>query len=130
MFSALPSESVRLGSGLHALMRQLGRSVGGALVAVMFSHRASARAARLIGGVSTSSAIFSYHLDNITTRMLSTTHPDPEGFAMEFIQQSLWQEATVAAFGDCYRITAVVFLVTIIPVFFMKRGRAATALGN
>jgi DHA2 family multidrug resistance protein len=123
MFSALPQESVRLGSGLHALMRQLGRSVGGALVAVMFSHRASARAARLIGGVSTSSAIFSYHLDNITTRMLSTTHPDPEGFAMEFIQQSLWQEATVAAFGDCYRITAVVFLITIIPVFFMKRGR-------
>ena len=121
MFSSLPPASVRLGAGLHALMRQLGRSVGGALVAVMFSHRVDARIARLVTGVSASSAVFSFHLDAISNRMLSTSHPDPTRFATEFIQQSLWQEATVAAFGDCYRITAVIFLIAMIPVFFMKR---------
>ncbi len=125
MFSALPQSSVRLGSGLHALMRQLGRSVGGALVAVLFSHRVSARVARLVGGVSASSAVFSYHLDRVSTRMLSTSHPNPDAFAAEFIQQSLWQEATVAAFGDCYRITAVLFLITIVPVCFLKRTHAS-----
>ncbi len=123
MFSALPSTSVRLGAGLFALMRQLGRSVGGALVAVMFSHRLTMRAARLIGGVSASSAVFGFHLDNISDRMMSTSHPDPEAFAVEFVHQTLWQEATVAAFGDCYRITAVVFLIAIMPVCFMKRKR-------
>ena len=123
MFSALPSSSVRLGAGLHALMRQLGRSVGGALVAVMFSHRLTARIARFVTGVSASSAVFSYHLDSVSQRMMSTSHPDPTRLATEFIQQSLWQEATVAAFADCYRITAVIFLIAIIPVFFMKRKR-------
>ena len=125
MFSALPHTSVRLGAGLHALMRQLGRSVGGALVAVMFSNRVSLRTARVVGGVSASSAIYNYHLDTISKRMMSTSHPDPEQFAIDFLQQTLWQEATVAAFGDCYRITAVIFLVALIPVFFMKRKRDA-----
>jgi DHA2 family multidrug resistance protein len=127
MFSALPPASVRLGAGLHALMRQLGRSVGGALVAVMFSQRLSARVARLIGGVSASSAVFSYHLDRLSTRMLSYPHPDPESLAIDFIQQTLWQEATVAAFSDCYRITAVIFLITIIPVYFLRRTAPSSA---
>ncbi|MBS11765.1 MAG: hypothetical protein CME19_09205 [Gemmatimonadetes bacterium] len=126
MFSALPSESVRLGAGLQALMRQLGRSVGGALIAVMFSHCSSLRIARLVGTVSASSAIFTHYLDTISRSLLASTHPKPDTLAVELIQRSIWQEATVAAFSDCYRITATVFLTALIPVIFLKRKQPPT----
>lgn len=121
MFSALPAESIRLGAGLHALMRQLGRSVGGALIAVLFSSRATARVTRVFGGMAASSTILDYHVHRISTWMGSTHHPDPGAYTTQFLYQTLTQEATVAAFGDCYRLTAVLFLAAVLPVHYLKR---------
>ncbi len=121
MFSALPPGSIRLGAGLHALMRQLGRSVGGALIAVFFSRRATARFTRVVSGMAASSTILDFHLDRISTWMSSTHHPDPGAYTTQFLYQTLTQEATVAAFGDCYRLTATIFIFAVLPVHFLKR---------
>ena len=120
MFSALPHESVRLGSGLYALNRQLGRSIGTAAISVIFADRLTARFVSLSEGVVPTSPALRFNLDRLSgaLRDLGILHPDAG--ARQMLYDRLQEEASVAAFTDCYFMVAIFLLLSLIPVYFMR----------
>ena len=124
MYSALPHDAVRLASGLHALMRQLGRSVGTAAISAIFAHRFVLRFTETTNAVWQDTPAVRLHLSRISDHLrdVGVQHPDP--FALGVIHQRLSAEASVAAFGDCFLFMAAAFLVALFPVYYLRADRA------
>ncbi|MBT3606103.1 MAG: DHA2 family efflux MFS transporter permease subunit [Candidatus Latescibacteria bacterium] len=119
MFSSLPHESIRLGSGLYALKRQLGRSLGTAIISVLFADRLLRH---------TTQKFDAWALPNTVTRSLqaevsmrfpnaSTEIPNVPIF---LIQDTLLQNATIAAFSECFLIVAACLLLSFIPIPYLR----------
>ena len=120
MFSSLPHESIRLGSGLYALKRNLGRSVGIVAISILFADRFAIRYGSLSETLIPTSTTFRFNLEGLSSdiRDLGALHPDAS--AMRFLHQMLLEEASVSAFGDCYLILAGCFILALIPVYFIR----------
>ena len=123
MFSSLPHESIRLGSGLYALKRQLGRSVGGAFISVLFAHRLALRTASLAEDIVPTSPAYRLNMAHLSAgfRDLGALHPGAN--AVQMLHRSLSEEAAVLAFGDCYFILAIGFVLLLLPVYFIRHTR-------
>ena len=120
MFSSLPEESVRLGSGLSALKRNLGRSVGSAAISVVFADRLAIRLAMLTESTTAASPAFRFNLERLSAalRDLGIRHQDAG--ALQVLRTRLWEEASAAAFGDCYFILSISILLALIPACFIR----------
>ncbi|MDP6775829.1 MAG: DHA2 family efflux MFS transporter permease subunit [Candidatus Latescibacteria bacterium] len=121
MFSSLPHESIRLGSGLYGLKGQLGRSIGIAAISVLFTDRLGLRYASLSESLVPTSPTFRLNLQRLSAglRDLGALHPDAG--AQQVLYRRLGEEASAAAFGDCYFILAGCLLLCLIPVYFIRR---------
>ena len=120
MFSSLPHESIRLGSGLYAVKRQLGRSVGSAAISVFFTHRLAIQTAGLAENIPEPSTTLRWHLGVLSSKLADYRVPNPDAFSKRILFDSVMEEATVAAFGDCYFIIAIAFTLILIPIWFIR----------
>jgi EmrB/QacA subfamily drug resistance transporter len=123
MYTSLPEDMVRLGSGLSALLRQLGRSVGTAAISAIFAHRLVVRFAGLAEDVSISRPGLRLNLDRLSSNLHDLGVQDPASSALILLQRRLWAEATVAAFADCYLVMAACFVLALVPVYFVRGKR-------
>ncbi|MDA0747970.1 MAG: DHA2 family efflux MFS transporter permease subunit, partial [bacterium] len=115
MYSSLPQDMVRLGSGLSALLRQLGRSVGTAAISAIFAHRLVVRFVGLSEDVTMSSTGVRFNLEQISARLHNLGARTPDLTAISLLQKRLWAEASVAAFADCYLVMAGCFVLALVP---------------
>ena len=123
MYTSLPDDMVRLGSGLSALLRQLGRSVGTAAISAIFAHRLVVRFAVLAEDVAVARPGLQLNLDRLSANLQDLGVQAPDSAALGLVQRRLWAEATVAAFADCYLAMAVCFLLALVPVYFIRAKR-------
>jgi EmrB/QacA subfamily drug resistance transporter len=123
----LPGDWVRMGSGILSLMWGVGGSIGNAVTAVAFSSR---QAMYQLAAVQDH-----YHDPGAQQQVLHDVQTLLQGAgetadklapkAQFMLQHQHTLEAAVAAFQDCFLLTAVVYLVTIIPamlVYSPRRG--------
>jgi DHA2 family multidrug resistance protein len=123
MYTSLPDDMVRLGSGLSALLRQLGRSVGTAAISAIFAHRLVVRFAVLNEDVAVSRPGLQLNLDRLSANLQDLGVQAPDSAALNLLQRRIWAEATVAAFADCYLVMAACFLLALAPVYFIRAKR-------
>lgn len=119
MFSSLPHDSIRLGSGLYALKRQLGRSLGTAVISVLFASRYL---------IHSNQALDTWQVQDSVARALKNEadvafndigHPLSQAASL-FIEDTLMQNATISAFSDCFLIVAGILLFTFLPIKYLK----------
>lgn len=120
MYSSLPHEAVRMASGLYALKRQLGRSLGSAFISVFFAMRLNIHGSRLFDDWAMPQSA-ARTAQETTEHFLRDVHmAQPGSSATALIQDMLWEEATIDAFSDCFLIVCIALLVIIIPLLFLK----------
>ncbi|MFT5366414.1 MAG: DHA2 family multidrug resistance protein [Candidatus Latescibacterota bacterium] len=119
MFSSLPHESIRLGSGLYALKRQLGRSLGTAAISVLFADRFLQHSTQAFDAWELPNTITRSLQAEVATRFqdIGTTTPNAP---LLLIQDTLEQNATIAAFSDCFLLVAACLLLTFIPIRYLR----------
>jgi MFS transporter, DHA2 family, multidrug resistance protein len=102
MLSPLPKNELASATGISMLVRQLGASVGIAVLTTLLASETTVAWMALAGGVTQS-----------------------HGVSMGQINGLLVQSATVIAYNYLFRICAFVFLFALVFVFFMKPNKAA-----
>jgi EmrB/QacA subfamily drug resistance transporter len=121
----LPTPWVRMGSGLLGLMWGIGGSIGNAVIVALLDYRQTVHV--MVAGED--------HYGHPLERMyaLNEVHTIVQhavdaigGFgadAHKLFARHLIQEASVAAFQDCFLLTAIVFILAMVPAWFVRSPR-------
>jgi DHA2 family multidrug resistance protein len=120
MYSSLPHEAVRMASGLYALKRQLGRSLGSAFISVFFAMRLNTHGSRLFDDWAMPQSAARTAQETTEHFLRDVQLAQPGSSATSLIQDLLLEEATIDAFSDCFLLVCIALLVIIIPLLFLK----------
>ncbi len=117
----LPLELLAHGSGMVNFLRQLGGAFGVNLLTIHFSQRATFHADSLNvtqtpGNASTRDLI--EYLMQMFRRIEGTAGQECE-LAMHFLDQMVWEQASMLAYRDVFLAVSVVFVLCLIPAWFM-----------
>lgn len=124
----LPKPDVPAGSGFYSLTRQLGGSVGIALLTTLLSQRSSMHFQNLSERISDTNPIAMDRINTITSALIgrgieaTAAHTQ----ALAILDRTLRLQASVMSFGDIFHIVGMAFLVTLPLVLFLG-GRAHRA---
>jgi DHA2 family multidrug resistance protein len=94
-------------SGLYNLIRQLGGSVGIAGLTVMLQR------------------LQTFHFSNLTQGVKQVAPGTESPQAISTLSDMLHQQATILAYNDLFRYSALIFLVSYVPLLFLKVRRTA-----
>jgi EmrB/QacA subfamily drug resistance transporter len=121
----LPAEWVRMGSGLLGLMWGIGASIGNALTVALLASRQAIHAIAA-GEDHYGSPMERLYTLNEVQHLLQRAGERAEGLAakaQDILRDHLTQEAAVAAFQDCFLLTAIVFILAMVPALFIRPQR-------
>ena len=128
---SIPKRDVPAASGFYNLTRQLGGSLGIAMLTTMLARREAAHRATLIERVSPHSheAMSRIHAFTGFFQKLGAGAHDAQLRAMSVIDQILTGQAALQAFDDLFTYVGLAFIVTLPLVLFLDRGgdKAAAA---
>lgn len=126
---ALPPADVLQGAGLYNLFRQLGGSMGIAVLATMIDHRTALHRALLAEHVTPFSAMARARVDAIAGGLAARGVDPPSALeaAYEALERILFGQASLLAFRDCYLAILLVFLVLGPLVPLLRRPAAPAA---
>ena len=104
--------------------------MGAAAISVIFADRLAVRFASLSEGVVRGAPALRFNLERLSgaLRDLGALHPDAD--AMQALTRRMQEEASVLAFGDCYLIMAVCFILALLPVYFFRRTALSDGAGE
>ncbi|MGE5657255.1 MAG: DHA2 family efflux MFS transporter permease subunit [Actinomycetota bacterium] len=123
---AIPKQDVSAGSGFYNLTRQLGGSVGIALLTTLLQQREAFHKAVLVEHLSAYNPETSQRLDLLAGAFQSqgadaaTAHDQ----ALATIAQAVNMQAAVLSFADIFRVVGVVFLCSLPLLLFLGSGRS------
>lgn len=126
---ALPPADVLQGAGLYNLFRQLGGSMGIAVLATLVDHRSVLHHARLAENVTPFSEAARARLDALAAG-LAARGLDPESAASAAyaaLDRIVAAQASLLAFRDCYLVILALFLVLAPLVPLLRRPPVAGA---
>jgi EmrB/QacA subfamily drug resistance transporter len=113
----LPSAWIRMGSGILSLMWGIGGALGNALTALLLSSRQTMH--QMSAGLEPASDLGeSAQVLGDLHALLHEAGDGVDGLDLKtqfMLQRHLTHETAVAAFQDCFLLTAVVYLVTMLP---------------
>jgi DHA2 family multidrug resistance protein len=120
----LPPDQVRMGSGLINLMQQgLGGTMGLAMMTTILQHRTAYHTSILAQKQVSSSLPWSEVMAPVhdLMRQAGEVRDMVETKAMALVQRHLTQQATVAAYQDCFLLVVILILAVVPLVFFIRR---------
>ncbi len=120
----LPRKEVSSGSGFYNLTRQMGSSIGIALIATLLAHREAVHRAVLVENINPYSPIIQQRLDLFKTAFMKHT-ADPvlaQNQAIAAIGCSVNSQAMLLSFADVFLYVAVVFVITLPLLFLLGKG--------
>jgi hypothetical protein len=114
-----------MGSGMMSLMWGIGGSIGNALTAIALSTRQAVHQTAVGLEYGSEAGERGQVLQDLHTLLHEAGDgADALDLKTQFmLQQHLTHEAAVAAFQDCFFMTAVVYLVTVLPALFVHPPR-------
>ena len=123
---SLPKQDVSAGSGFYNLTRQLGGSVGIALLTTLLDRREAFHRAVLVENVSLYNLETNQRLDLFTgafqSRGMDATTAHQQALAA--IDQLVNTQAAVLSFADIFRVVGVAFLCSLPLLLFLGKGGA------
>jgi DHA2 family multidrug resistance protein len=129
---SLPKNLVPAASGFYNLTRQLGGSLGIALLTTMLARRENANRAALVEHVSPLShaAMERMHMFTAFFQRLGASSHDAERRALSVIDRILDGQAALKSFDDLFSYVGIAFIVTLPLIFFLGRGGDKTAAAD
>lgn len=121
---SLPKKSVAHGAGFYNLTRQMGSSIGIALITTLLSHREFVHRTVLVEKV-TSYAPATIQRLKVLTGVFTQEGADPytaHQRALAALDRMVNGQAMLLSFADVFRYTALAFLVTLPLLFLLSRG--------
>jgi DHA2 family multidrug resistance protein len=121
----LPREDISAGSGFYNLTRQLGGSIGIALLTTLLDQREAFHRAILVEKLSRYNNPTNERLDLLTQAMqtqgmdLSTAKQQ----ALAFMDQTVNIQSAILSFADLFRVVGVAFLFSLPLLFLLGKGR-------
>lgn len=128
----LPKSAVAQGAGFYNLTRQMGSSLGIALITTILAHRVAVHRAVLVEKVSDFSAETAGRLQTYQG-VFSRASGDPVGTKMQayaLLDRTVNGQATLLSFADVFYYVALAFLLSLPLILLLgkgRRGRAAPA---
>ena len=128
-YAFVPRTKNNAASGLINLMRNIGGSVGIAVVISLLSHRTQYHQARLTENTSAGSAAMANALAGASHSLVrhgaSISQAPHQAYGL--IMNQVLRQASVLAYIDCFYALAIVFALMIPLIFFMKKTRPGRA---
>lgn len=127
----LPPKYISAGSGFYNLTRQMGGSIGIAILTTMLATREGFHRAVLSESVSIYSEATRQRLTMLTQGFISkgASTPVAKQQALAAINGTLNMQAAIMSFGDTFNFVAVAFLCMLPLLFLLGRGRGAVGAG-
>jgi DHA2 family multidrug resistance protein len=120
----LPTKDIAGGSGIYSLTRQLGSSVGIALITTLLQRRTSLHRAILVEKVSEFRDAALTRIDALAT-LFPNHAADPIGahhYALGIIDSIVNSQASLLSYADIFSYVAITFVVTL-PVILLLGGK-------
>jgi DHA2 family multidrug resistance protein len=125
----LPKHVISAGSGFYNLTRQLGGSIGIALLTTLLDRREAFHRFILRSDISPYNAATNERMNLLTGAMqnqgsdAATAHQQ----ALAILEQTVNTQAAVLSFADVFRVVGVAFLCSLPLLFFLGKGGGAKA---
>ncbi|MBO3458605.1 DHA2 family efflux MFS transporter permease subunit [Aetokthonos hydrillicola Thurmond2011] len=122
--SPLPKEDISAGSGFYNLTRQLGGSVGIALLTTLLEQREAYHRSILVSHVTPYNLLTNQRLD-ILTHLFESRGMDANTAhlqALTVIDLTINQQSAVLSFADIFRVVGVVFFCSLPLLLFLGKG--------
>jgi DHA2 family multidrug resistance protein len=120
----LPKKDVGAGSGFYSLTRQLGGSIGIAILTTLLAQRTSTHHSALSEHVSISNPAAQERIQ-VLTNALTARGTDPSAATQQayaVVEKGLRLQSSVMAFSDLFMIVGIAFVVCL-PLVFLLGGR-------
>jgi DHA2 family multidrug resistance protein len=123
----IPKEDIAKATGFYSLTRQLGGSIGVALLTTLLSQRESFHRSVLIAKVSANSQLALDRLASLRGLFLSkgSSFDDAQAKAMAMLDHAVDTQALVMSFGDTFVATGVLIVVFLPLVVLLGNGKGA-----
>jgi DHA2 family multidrug resistance protein len=124
-FSGVPRPEVSSASGFYNLTRQLGGSVGIAILTTILAQREAFHRSTLVENVSVYSQQAAERIQMLTSGFIAKGY-DPskaKSLAMAVIDRQVSVQSAVMSFGDMFHLVVVLFICSLVLLFFLKGGR-------
>lgn len=122
---SLPKTDVAAGSGFYNLMRQMGSSIGIALITTVLAHREAVHRAGLVEHVTAANPALAPQMQLLTGNYLQHSG-DPvlaHHQALALIDQLVNAQALLLSFADVFFYVAAAFIVTLPILLLLGQGR-------
>ena len=122
--SPLPKADVSAGSGFYNLTRQLGGSIGIALLTTLLERREAYHRAILVTYITPYSLQTNQRLDSLTQLFISRGMDANKAHlqALSLLDLTINQQSAVLSFADIFRVVGVVFLCSLPLLLFLGKG--------
>jgi DHA2 family multidrug resistance protein len=126
-FGPLPKSEVSSASGFYNLTRQLGGSVGIAILATILAQRETFHRAILSQDLSAYSPQTQLRLQELTGGFVLRGSSQATAYkqALAVLDRTLNVQSAVLSFGDMFFIVAVLFALTLLLLFLLGSGKNA-----
>jgi DHA2 family multidrug resistance protein len=133
---SLPKRDISAGSGFYNLTRQMGSSIGIALITTLLAHREAVHRAVLVGKISSpggspatqvrmfgSSVASHLQLFEFNFIFHSADPVRAQHQALQMLDATVNAQSALLSFADVFRYVAIAFLATLPLLFFLGQGR-------
>jgi DHA2 family multidrug resistance protein len=129
---AIPRKDIPAASGFFNLTRQMGGSIGVAMLATVLEQRQVFHYGRLAENISIYNPASQQFLSQVQSGMMAKGYDTvtAQNMSLAITQRVTQSQAMVLAFQDVYVIVAWIFVCTIPLIFFLGKGAKATRPGG
>jgi DHA2 family multidrug resistance protein len=123
----LPKQEVAAGAGFSNLTRQLGGSIGIAVITTVLEQRAAFHKVVLLAHLSAADPHTQQRL-SILTSLFQSKGADPSTAhqqAIATLEKIINQQVSVLAYADMFRLVGIVFLCSLPLILFLGKGTTA-----
>lgn len=126
-FGPLPKSEVSAASGFYNLTRQMGGSVGIAVLTTLLAQREAFHRSNLVEYVSANSIVAQQRIQELTAGMMAKGADPAEAHrrAMALIDGSVNVQSSILSFGDMFYLVAAIFVISLPLLLLLGSGRGA-----
>jgi DHA2 family multidrug resistance protein len=117
----LPKAEVGAGSGFYNLTRQLGGTFGIAVLTVVLDHQRAVHRSQLVQHLATTNPLLQERLQRLAAWLAEAGDGSRPDQALELLSLQVDRQAALLAYGDVFRLLALVFLLAIPLVLLLGR---------
>jgi DHA2 family multidrug resistance protein len=131
-FSGLQGKDIAQGSALFNLARQLGGSIGIAILGTYIDTMTNYHRANLLGNISNTNPLYLDRLNAMTKHFISSglSVANSHGAALGAINGDLIRQAMTMAYNDAFLLIGITFFFAFPAIFLLKKRQPGAAPGG